>query len=245
MNKGDPRKALRTRPQPTTSVPVIGKSPGNEVGGITYVKMPTSALCTCISFSLVLCFFKTLNSNFTFECPTNAILQRVSKTVADQRGGLVPPLFFDQQYKSVYRCAYARTQNENMQIKWIAAWLSLGLFVRSKISVLGFPTRNTPVSKLIWVIYEPEEWNHQITSTGRSCHFLWDKTGINCGIKPGRLREISPFGGVARSQARAARERRRMCEGPSPLARAFSRGSLVELITEPAIFEQLLYLIKM
>lgn len=70
-NKGDPRKALRTRPQPTTSVPVIGESPGNEVGGITYVKMPTSALCTCISFSLVLCFFKTLctlNSNFTFEC---------------------------------------------------------------------------------------------------------------------------------------------------------------------------------
>ena len=143
-NKGDPRKALRTRPQPTTSVPVIGKSPGNEVGGITYVKMPTSALCTCISFSLVLCFFKTLctlNSNFTFECPTNAILQRVSKTVADQRGGSVPTLFFDQQYKSVYRCAYARTHNENMQIKWRAAWLSLGLFFRSKISVLGFPTR--------------------------------------------------------------------------------------------------------
>ena len=129
-----------------------GRGPsGNEVGGITYVKMPTSALCTCISFSLVLCFFKTLNSNFTFECPTNAILQRVSKTVADQRGGSVPPLFFDQQYKSVYRRAYARTQNENMQIKWRAAWLSLGLFVRSKISVLGFPTRNTPVSKLIWV----------------------------------------------------------------------------------------------
>lgn len=151
MNKGDPRKALRTRPQPTTSVHVIGKSPGNETGGITYVKMPTSALCTCISFSLVLCFFKTLNSNFTFECPTNAILQRVSKTVADQRGGSVPPLFFDQQYKLVYRCAYASTQNENMQIRWRAAWLSLGLFVRSKISVLGFPTRNTPVSKLIWV----------------------------------------------------------------------------------------------
>ena len=36
-----------------------------------------------------------------------------------------------------------------------------------------------------------------------------------------------------------------MCEGwekPSPLARAFFRGSLVELITEPAIFGQLLYL---
>lgn len=147
MNKGDPRKALRTRPQPTTSVPVIGKSPGNEAWGITYVKMPTSVLCTCISFSLVLCFFKTLNSNFTFECPTNAILQRVSKKLADQRGGSVPPLFFDQQYKLVYRCAYASTQNENMQIKWRAAWLSLGLFVRSKISVLGFPTRNRPSVK--------------------------------------------------------------------------------------------------
>ena len=48
--------------------------------------MPTSALCTCISFSLVLYFFKALNSNFVFECPTNAILQRVSKTVAQARG---------------------------------------------------------------------------------------------------------------------------------------------------------------
>lgn len=54
--------------------------------------MPTSALCKCISFSLVLYFFKTLNSSFIFECPTYAILQRVSKTVADQWGGL-PPYF--------------------------------------------------------------------------------------------------------------------------------------------------------
>ena len=83
MNKGDPRKALGTRPQPTTSV--IAKDPGN-------VKMPTTALCKCISFSLVLYFFKTLNSSFIFECPTYAILQRVSKTVADQWGGL-PPYF--------------------------------------------------------------------------------------------------------------------------------------------------------
>ena len=172
-----------------------------------------------------------------------------TKSVQDSGGSegrIGAPLIFRPAVQiSLPMCIYARTQNENMQIKWIAAWLSLGLFVRSKISVLGFPTRNTPVSKLIWVIYEPEEWNHQITSTGRSCHFLWDKTGINCGIKPGRLRAISPFGGVSRSQARAARERRRMCQGPSPLARAFSRGSLVELITEPAIFGQLLYLIKM
>ena len=89
--------------------------------------------------------------------------------------------------------------------------LSVGLVVRSKISVLVFPTRNTPESQNWFgygVIYEPEEWNNQITSTGRPSHFLWDKIGINCGIKPGRLRAISPFGGVARSQARESRTRK-------------------------------------
>ena len=80
-----PRKALGSRPQPTTSVPVNKEKPW-ERGWRHCVKMPTSALCTCISFSLVLYFFKALNSNFVFECPTNAIFKRVSKTVAQIKG---------------------------------------------------------------------------------------------------------------------------------------------------------------
>ena len=146
--------------------------------------MPTSALCTCISFSLVLCFFKTLNSNFTFECPTNAILQRVSKTVADQRGGSVPTLFFDQQYKSVYRCAYARS-----------------LFQKQD-QCFGFPYQGSLLARSLTKSNLGTGWFMNLKN-GIIKSLRQGAPAIFYGIKPGRLRAISPFGAVARSQTSA------------------------------------------
>ena len=92
-------------------------------------------------------FFQDSELQFYLWMSNECYFTKSVQEVGGSEGRIGAPLFFDQQYKLVYRCAYASTQNENMQIKWRAAWLSLGLFVRSKISVLGFPTRNRPSVK--------------------------------------------------------------------------------------------------
>ena len=139
MNKGDPRKVLRTRPQ-------------WKRGWRHYLRENAniSALHMHFLFTSFM-FFQDSELQFYLWMSNECYFTKSVQDSCGSEGRIGAPLFFDQQYKSVYRRAYARTQNENMQIKWRAAWLSLGLFVRSKISVLGFPTRNTPVSKLIWV----------------------------------------------------------------------------------------------
>ena len=79
----------------------------------------------------------------------------------------------------------------------------------------------------------PPKYQHLATSLecGNYRH-LFDPKGGNLGVgmffklrgKPAR--ESYPFGSVARSQAKAARERRRECEG-----QAFSRGLLCSQAT--------------
>lgn len=154
MNKGNPRKALGTRPQPTTS-PRYGKALRTKLEALRQ-NSNVSALHIHFLFTSFILFQHSELWWAPEEC-------YFTKSVQDSCGseGRIAPLIFDQQCKSVYSCAYARTQNQLKNRLVISRSRC-----QKQDQCFGFPYQEHPVSKLIWVrglrygvIYEPEVWN--------------------------------------------------------------------------------------